>query len=592
VFNLCHDSPEEAEFREGLVDSRTTVTLTLEIISTPTGMPSARQRSFREGGGRIGRDKSNDWVLPHAKVSSKHAVISYRNGVFLIEDRSRNGVFLNSTTNRLTPGKPQALQSGDVLFIEPYEIQVSITEEASDSALGFDQQSDPFVERPLAAPPPYAAPLEAAEPVPGDDEFNYEVDPMKLLGGGPDQGERRQAPNKDVVNLEELERRPLAGAYQPPRIVTPPPVPAPSPLQAPQPESMSIPEDYDPLKDEIVSDAEPNDPFAAAPAAPDPFEARAPRREVEPEPALLQEHQVRTTPPPAPRAAPPVSIEAAADPFAALPERTDADADAGTPAPAPHVEVPVVEEAPPAAAPVVPLRHEKQTAPPPTPAPAEPPSAPVTPAVTAPARGERAEVKAETLDLSAMLAGAGLHNVDVTPELAESFGRILTVVVAGVMDLLRARQQVKDELRMRQTQFRPVDNNPLKFSANVEDAMHNLLVKRNAAYLKPVEAFTDAFDDLRDHQLAMLAGLRVAFEAMLADFDPARLEEQFDRQLKKGALLSVPAKLRYWDAYRDRTQQLLQDMDATFRKWFGDEFVKAYEEQLERLEVERRERTP
>jgi type VI secretion system FHA domain protein len=157
---------------------------------------------------------------------------------------------------------------------------------------------------------------------------------------------------------------------------------------------------------------------------------------------------------------------------------------------------------------------------------------------------------------------------------------------------LRARQQVKDELRMRQTQFKPADNNPLKFSANVDDALHNLLVKRNPAYLEPVAAFADAFDDLRDHQLAMLAGLRVAFEAMLADFDPDRLEEQFDRRSKKGALLSVPAKLRYWDSYREKTRQLLVDVDAAFRKWFGEEFVKAYEEQLERLETERQQRKP
>ena len=73
----------------------------------------------------------------------------------------------------------------------------------------------------------------------------------------------------------------------------------------------------------------------------------------------------------------------------------------------------------------------------------------------------------------------------------------------------------------------------MKFSANVEDALHNLLVKRNPAYLEPVEAFADAFDDLRDHQMAMLAGMRVAFEAMLADFDPDRLEEQFDRRFRK-----------------------------------------------------------
>ena len=90
----------------------------------------------------------------------------------------------------------------------------------------------------------------------------------------------------------------------------------------------------------------------------------------------------------------------------------------------------------------------------------------------------------------------------------------------------------------------------------------------------------------------MLEGLRVAFEALLADFDAERLEEQFDRRFKKGALLSVPAKLRYWDSYREKTRQLLLDVDGTFRKWFGEEFVKAYEEQLERLETERQQRNP
>src|SRR4029453_1012234 len=80
-------------------------------------------------------------------------------------------------------------------------------------------------------------------------------------------------------------------------------------------------------------------------------------------------------------------------------------------------------------------------------------------------------------DLADMLAGAGLERALVTPELARSFGEILRVVVSGVMDVLQARQQIKEEFRMRMTHFRPADNNPLKFSANVDDALHNLLVK-------------------------------------------------------------------------------------------------------------------
>src|SRR6202011_992917 len=151
----------------------------------------------------------------------------------------------------------------------------------------------------------------------------------------------------------------------------------------------------------------------------------------------------------------------------------------------------------------------------------------------------------------------------VTPEIARDFGRILRVVVSGVMDVMTSRQEIKDEFRMHMTRFRPAENNPLKFSANVDDALHNLLVKRNPAYLMPVDAFEDAFADLRNHQVAMLAGMRAAFESMLEEFDPDRLQQEFDRQLNKGL---VPARLRYWDLYRERRQEIVKDPEASFRQ--------------------------
>lgn len=187
-----------------------------------------------------------------------------------------------------------------------------------------------------------------------------------------------------------------------------------------------------------------------------------------------------------------------------------------------------------------------------------------------------------------MLAGAGLDPAAMTPELARSFGRILRVVVAGLMEALQARQRIKDEFGMRLTMFRPADNNPLKFSANVDDALHNLLVKRNAAYLGPVDAFEDAFADIRNHQMAMLAGMRQAFDTMLAAFTPERIEAEFERQTKKGALLAMPGRLRYWDLYREKFGDMVRDPEACFAELFGDEFARAYEEQLERLKSRRR----
>jgi predicted component of type VI protein secretion system len=190
--------------------------------------------------------------------------------------------------------------------------------------------------------------------------------------------------------------------------------------------------------------------------------------------------------------------------------------------------------------------------------------------------------------LRSVFEGAGLENVIATPELARQFGQILRVVVEGVMEVLQARREVKREFRMDQTMFRAADNNPLKFSTSVEDALHNLLVKRVAGYLGPVDAFEDAFDDIRSHQVAMLAGLRVAFDAMLQQFDPERLQEEFDRQTKKAALVSLPAKLRYWDQYSLKFHDMVRDSEACYSKLFGDEFARAYEEQLSRLKGQSR----
>ena len=61
-------------------------------------------------------------------------------------------------------------------------------------------------------------------------------------------------------------------------------------------------------------------------------------------------------------------------------------------------------------------------------------------------------------------------------------------------------------------------------------------------------------------------------------------EIEFDRQLKKGAsILSVPAKMKYWDLYRELREEIVKDPETSFRELFGEEFAKAYEEQLRRL---------
>lgn len=187
------------------------------------------------------------------------------------------------------------------------------------------------------------------------------------------------------------------------------------------------------------------------------------------------------------------------------------------------------------------------------------------------------------LDFAALLAAAGLEGVPVTPELAASFGSILKAVVDGLRDVLRAREELKHQFRLRITSYAPRENNPIKFAANTEDALHNLLVRHNPAYLEPVAAFEGAFDDLRIHQMAMLAGMRSGYEAMLSYFDPDALEQKFERYAKRGGLLGGATKQRYWEIYRDVLKEMAGDADGSFRTLFGTAFAEGYEQQARLL---------
>lgn len=541
-------------------------TLRLEIVGPQAAaLGASAAKTFGTSGGTIGRVSDNDWVLPDPYISSRHARIHWRNGQFLIEDTSSNGVFINSPDRRLGRGQMHPLQGGDRIFIDAYEISVTLPAGAAATQASASPLADMFDAKPERHPTnPQRIP---DDPFGADDPFRPRPQQQKprqtipedfslgALDGGQQQGAGEaidplellgfpaKRSTQAVPRAEDLaSRSPLNDHYKPPTPVVAPPPKEPAPTGS----HARIPDGYDPLSDSGVSES--LDPFAAPPPPVTPPPVRP-----TPTPRVTTQ-----APPPPERPRPPLNTVPLPpeDKTVAMPRNTSS-----TPPTAPNATPRVAQT-------------------PPTPPPTR--NVPTTP----PPAATRREAPAEgSLDFAALLKGAGLEGVQVTPELAENFGRILRIVVGGLMDVLRTREQIKNEFRMRMTTFKSQDNNPLKFSANVDDALHNLLVKRNSAYLGSAEAFEDAFADVRHHQMAMLAGVRVAFNAMLADFEPERLQETFDRQLKKGSLLSAPARLRYWELYRDKFHDMVKDPETNFRELFGDEFARAYEEQLESLKA-------
>ena len=243
-------------------------------------------------------------------------------------------------------------------------------------------------------------------------------------------------------------------------------------------------------------------------------------------------------------------------------------------APSPAAEVPEAPEIP--TAPAVPAVPEGPAAADIAPMPTAPPVAP------APAPAPATAGAPDAAVFQAFLAGAGLGQAELgeidSAEAMALLGNIYRQVVVGLMEVLAARSTIKSEFRLSQTTIQPAENNPLKFSLGTDDAMLTLLTKRGGGYLSAEQAVAEAFDDIKGHQVAVMAGMQMALKGLLRRFDPKALEQRIDRD--GGVKLPAMKKARYWEAFAQLYEDLVAEAEDDFDALFGKEFAKAYEQQV------------
>lgn len=182
----------------------------------------------------------------------------------------------------------------------------------------------------------------------------------------------------------------------------------------------------------------------------------------------------------------------------------------------------------------------------------------------------------EELRQLATLLGVDDLKEDQLRSLAPEMASIINETASRLIDLLRARTAIKNELRVQHTMIQMTDNNPLKFSATATDALKVMFSGDRSAFMRPVEAVQDSFDDLSDHQVAVLKGMNAAYEAMFRHFNPESLKRFINA--KEGLLGSQEG--RNWVAFEKYYESLKADHETSYNKLFGEEFARSYEKQL------------
>ena len=196
-------------------------------------------------------------------------------------------------------------------------------------------------------------------------------------------------------------------------------------------------------------------------------------------------------------------------------------------------------------------------------------------------RPARPDASAEDGSFAAFLHGAAVPlppggvSRDRSAATLQALGSAFRAVVHGLRQIMIARASIKGEFRIEQTTIRATGNNPLKFSADDDDALAALLNLGRRSDVSPEAAISDALEDMRLHEVAMMAAMQDAVRELLARLEPAKLLNGAGN--RPGDVIPGWRRARAWLGFEPLHRQVVDALSDDFDSVFGKAFARAYE---------------
>ncbi len=201
-----------------------------------------------------------------------------------------------------------------------------------------------------------------------------------------------------------------------------------------------------------------------------------------------------------------------------------------------------------------------------------------------PAKSVQAAVTPATGQMQAFLQGLGLSDATAglpdSPQLWHQLGAAMQQLLMGLVVSLRQRAEFKQRFRVNQTTFQAQENNPLKFSATIDDVIANLFLRSGSSFMSATRAINEAYADLNRHDDALLAGTQGAVEGLLSLLDPQKLAQRDFGNHPLDKLIPAREQARCWTLFSELHQDVKREQRRQPLAGVQDEFIKAYEKQL------------
>lgn len=209
---------------------------------------------------------------------------------------------------------------------------------------------------------------------------------------------------------------------------------------------------------------------------------------------------------------------------------------------------------------------------------------PVKQPLSAPSGKSQPGNSSDSACVQAFIRGLGLSEANQAAMQNEQcwlqLGQALQQALQGVIAVMHERSQVKSSFRVNQTTFQQRENNPLKFSANLDDAFHNLFNRPGSSFMPARQAIAEAFSDISRHEAAIIAGAHGAMSGLMAELAPQRLEAADYGSNLFDKLNPAQRQARLWARYKALHQELAGEVNDKNKQGVNDDFISAYEAYL------------
>jgi type VI secretion system FHA domain protein len=181
--------------------------------------------------------------------------------------------------------------------------------------------------------------------------------------------------------------------------------------------------------------------------------------------------------------------------------------------------------------------------------------------------------------VDAMLSICGLTRGDVPDDrLVEVMSRMahaFRIAVGNLHDMLVARSEAKQEFGAERTMIARLDNNALKFPMDLNAALRTLMMNDVAGFLPAERAVGQAFDDIKAHQVSLLAATQATLQMLVRQLAPGSITAGMKRGPNAG-WVPILGKARAWDRYVQLHGRIDDDLAAGDMKMPGDISSRAF----------------